>query len=197
MPIVILEKICSQESDIAAYIDGELSLPEEMELEAHLTVCGECRMELNEQKKLLRVLDFALENEREFALPENFTRIVVANAESKVSGLRRPQERSNALLVCAALFLLVILISGREIGAMLITFTDFAGHFATVIGFVVHLFYDIALGAAIILRSISSQLIYHSAFSTALIISFFTLSLLALLRFIVRAPKLKIQIQEK
>ncbi|MCY7376811.1 MAG: zf-HC2 domain-containing protein [Pyrinomonadaceae bacterium] len=197
MNIAAIEKICSQRSDLAAYIDGELLLREEIELEAHLAVCGECRRELNEQKKLLCVLDFALEGESEIKLPENFTRIVVANAESKVSGLRRPQERSKALFVCAALFLLVLLGLGGETQTVLNTFAGFAEQFLIVIGFAFHLFYDIALGTAVILRSIGSQLIFNSTVSLALTIICFGLPLFALLRFIVRSPRLKIQAQEK
>ena len=197
MPTAVIKKICSLRRDIAAYIDGELPPREEIELEAHLAVCGECRRELNEQKKLLCVLDFALEDEKEFALPENFTEIIVANAESKVSGLRRPQERSKALFICAALFLLVILGLGGETQTVSDTFGNFAEQFLVVIGFVFHLFYDIALGTAIILRSIGSQLISNSTTAVALTIIFFAVSLFALLRFIHRSPKLKMQAQEK
>ena len=76
----------------------------------HLAHCPACAEELNEQKKMLCALDIALiEDEKEFELPENFTRVVVANAESSVGGLRQPQERFKTLFVCAALFLLVLL----------------------------------------------------------------------------------------
>ncbi len=197
MKIAEIEKVCSQRSEIAAYIDGELPPREELELESHLAVCGECRREINEQKKLLCVLDFALEDEREFELPKNFTKIVVANAESKVSGLRRPQERSTALLVCAMMFLLVILGLGRETEAVLNTFANFAEQFVVVAGFAFHLFYDIALGAAIVFRSIGSHLIYNSTVSLALTMFVFCFSLLALRRLIIRSPKFKVHAQEK
>ena len=197
VPIATIAEFCSQRSEIAAYIDGELLPREELELESHLAVCGECRSELNEQKKLLCVLDFALEDEKEFKLPENFIKIVVANAESKVSGLRRPQERSTALFVCAALFLLVLLGLGRETETVLNTFAGFAEQFLVVAGFVFHLFYDTAFGAAIIFRSIGSHLIYNSTASLALTVIVFGGALFALRRFTVRSPKFKIQAQEK
>ncbi len=66
------EKICSQRSEIVAFIDGELLPHEELEFELHLTVCGSCAAELNEQKKLLCALDYALENDGEIELPANF-----------------------------------------------------------------------------------------------------------------------------
>ncbi len=178
------EKICSQTSEIAAFIDGELLPREELELELHLAVCGSCSAELNEQKKLLCALDFALENEKQFELPANFTKIVVANAESKVSGLRRPQERSKALFVCATLFLLVLLGLGGETETVLNTFRKFAEQFLAVGGFVWHLIYDVSVGTAIVLRSLSSQFIFNSFASLAILIVFVFLSLFLLSRFI-------------
>lgn len=192
-----VEKFCSQRSEIAAYIDGELLPREEIALESHLANCAECRTELNEQKKLLCVLDFALEDERKIELPENFTEVVVANAESKVSGLRRPQERFTAFFVCAALFLLVIVGLGSETEAVFKTFADFGEQFLAVAGFVFRFFYDIALGLAIILRSISSHLFFSSNGSLALAVVLFALSLIALFRFFVRSSEFKIQTQEK
>ena len=197
LPIAEIQKVCSERSDLAAYLDGELTPREELALDAHLAICGTCRTELNEQKKLLCVLNFALENEKEFELPENFTEVVVANAESKVSGLRRPQERSKALIVCAALFALGLLGLGRETPTVFDTFSNFAEQFLVVAGFVFHLFYDIALGTAIILRSLGSILLSDSIVSAMLLIIFFAFFLIALRRLTMRSPKLKIQTQEK
>lgn len=195
LPPAEIEEYCSQRSELAAYVDGELAPREELALEAHLAICGTCRTELNEQKNLLRALDFALDEKIE--LPANFTEIIVVNAESKVSGLRRPRERFQAFFVCAVLFALVILSLGRETEAILKTLTDFAEQFAVVVGFGWRLFYDIALGAAIILRSLGSHLIYNSAIATTLAIIFIGVSLFALLRFIHRSTALKLQAQDK
>ena len=184
-----IEEICSQRSELAAYVDGELSPREELELEIHLAVCVTCSEELNEQKKLLCALDFALENEREIELPANFTRIVVANAESKVSGLRRPQERFKSLFVCAALFLLVLLGLGGETKTVLNTFAKFAEQFLAVGGFVWHLIYDVAAGTAIILRSLSNQLVFNSNFSFAVLIGFFFIALVFLSRLTTRSSR--------
>ena len=179
-----IEKICSQRSEIVAFIDGELLPHEELEFELHLTVCGSCAAELNEQKKLLCALDYALENDGEIELPANFTKIVVANAESKVSGLRRPQERSKSLFVCAALFLLMLLGLGGETETVLNTFGKFAEQVLAVGGFVWYLTYDVSVGAAIILRSLSSQFIFNSAAFLAILTVFVFLSLFLLSRFI-------------
>lgn len=180
------KQICAQRSSIAAYIDGELSPREELELEAHAAVCRSCRIELNEQKKLLCALDFALENEREIELPANFTKIVVANAESRVSGLRRPQERFNALFVCAALFLLGILILGSEIETVFGAFAKFAEQMLAVGGFVAHLVYSVALGVAVVLRSLSYQFAFDPIVATVFLIGLTLVALFALSRLVVR-----------
>ena len=187
-PAATIEKNCPN-SEIAAYIDGELSPREELDLELHLAVCPACGAKLNEQKKLLRALDFALESEIEIELPADFTKVVVTNAESKVSGLRRPQERFNALFICAALFLLVTLGLGGETGAIINTFAKFGEQVLAVGGFVFHLIYNLAMAAAIILRSLSHQIVFNSAVSTAFLAVFFIISLFALSRLIVRCNR--------
>lgn len=186
LPTSTTEDICSHRSEIAAYVDGELLPREELELEAHLAVCESCRNELNEQKKLLCVLDFALENEREIELPKNFTKIVVANAESKVSGLRRPQERSESLLVCGALFLLVLVGLGGGTDSLADTFWKFTEQIFVVGGFVWNLAYTAAIGLAVVLRSLSQQFVFNSSASVAFAVGLFFVSLLALSRLITR-----------
>ena len=130
MQTATIEKVC-RTSEIAAYIDGELSSQAEFKLEMHFAVCPSCKSKLNEQKTLLCALDFALDNEQEIELPANFTKVIIATAESKVSGLRRPQERFKALFICAALFLLVILGLGSETESVLNTFGKFGDQFQT------------------------------------------------------------------
>ena len=178
---------CSHRCEIAAYIDGELLPREEIELEKHLASCKDCSRELNEQKKLLCALDFALEKEHEIELPENFTKVVVTTAESKVSGLRRPQERSRALFVCAALFLLLLLGFGSETETVLGTFSKFAEKIFAVAGFVIHLVYDFSMGAAVVLRSLSYFFVFDSTISAAFFIGFVFVCLCAVSRFIIRS----------
>ncbi len=185
MQIAASETACPRE-EIAAYVDGELSPRDELELEMHLADCPTCATELNEQKKLLCALDFALDNEEQIELPANFTKIVVTSAESNVNGLRRPQERFKTLFVCAALFLLIVLGLGSEIGTVLDTFRKFTDQFLAVAGFGFHLIYDIALGTAIILRSLSHLFVFDSTLTAAFLICFFFVSLIALSRLIIR-----------
>ncbi len=173
-------------TELAAYIDGELSPREELDLEIHLAKCGICASELNEQKRLLFALDFALEGEREFELPENFTKVVVANAESKVSGLRCPKERFRAVFVISALFLLFLLGLGGETRTIAGTFFKFGEQIFAVGSFAARFIFDIAVAVSIMLRALSSELVYNSAFSIVFFALFFLTALFALSRLVNR-----------
>lgn len=185
-PTAAIEKTCLSPGNIAAYLDGELSPRAELELEVHLAVCGRCNNELNKQKSLLQALDFALEDKAQIELPADFTRVVVANAESKVRGLRCPQERFRALFVCAALFALVLLGLGGETKTVFGTFANFAEQFLAVAGFAWNLIYDVAFGTAIILRSLSSQVADNSKVSLVFVSGLFFILLIVFSRLTVR-----------
>lgn len=172
--------------EIAAYIDGELSPREELDLELHFAGCRVCSDELNEQKKLFCALDFALENKEEIELPENFTKIVVANAESNVRGLRCPQERGRALFVCAALFLLIILGLGAETSNTFETFSAMTDQFLAVGGFFVHLIHDITVATTVIFRSLCLQFVFKSAISAVILGVCFVVLLLIFSRLLSR-----------
>ena len=180
------EDFCLHRSDIAAYIDGELLPQEELELETHLAICKSCSGELNEQKKLLQALNYALEGESEIELPDDFTRIIVTNAESKVSGLRRPQERSKALFICVALFLVGLLGMGAETETVFSAVKRFAEQTFAVGSFFWHLIYDVSVGAAIILRSLSYQITNNSGVSLVLLFCFGFIALILLSRVMLR-----------
>lgn len=179
-------QISCPRSEIVAYIDGELNPHEELDLELHFAICSTCAEELNEQKKLLCVLDYALDNKDEIELPKNFTKIVVVNAESNVKGLRCPRERNRALIVCTALFLLVIFGLGAETSKTVETLSNIGEQFLAVGGFFVHLVHDITIAATVILRSLCLQFVFKSAITAAAIGIFFVLSLLIFSRLVSR-----------
>lgn len=149
--------------EISSYIDGELSPQQELELELHLAGCRICNDELNDQKKLLCAINASLKREDEFELPANFTKVVVANAESRVSGLRRPRERFNAAFICSALALFVLFGLGAEAANVLDGFVRFFDQAAAVTAIGAHVIYDFSIGTIVILRSLSSQFLFSSA----------------------------------
>ncbi|MGI8848546.1 MAG: anti-sigma factor family protein [Pyrinomonadaceae bacterium] len=172
--------------ELAAYIDGELNGRDELMLEMHLAHCSTCASALNEQKKLLCFLDSAMLEKNEIDVPTNFAKIVVANAQGRVSGLRQPGERFRALFVCSGLFFLVLLGLGNETQAVVKTFIIFSEQLFAVGGFVWHFVYDFAFGLAIILRSLSSQFLFNSSTSFAFVIVLFLISLAFLSRLVLR-----------
>ena len=154
--------------EIAAYIDGELDAARETELDAHFDICNICSHELSEQKLFLCNLSSSLKNESDLELPANFTRTIVANAESTVSGLRRPRERFNAVFICTGLFLFVLFAMGTGTGNLLDGMANIFEKLAAVIGFLGHLVFSTFLGLAIILRSLVSQFRFDASMAIGL-----------------------------
>lgn len=143
--------------DISAYIDGELSLERELEMEVHFSSCSGCSLELNQQKQFLCGLDSSLKRENDLELPPDFARSIVANAESTVSGLRRPNERFNAAFICAALLLFVLFVLGSEAAGALGPITNFFDQVFAVGGFFAHLVYSIFVGISVVIRAAAAQ----------------------------------------
>lgn len=100
--------------DIAAYVDGELSAEAARELELHISGCAECSRALMQQRQFLAALSASLDSGNAIDLPKDFTKKIVTNAESSVSGVRRPHELLTAACITAALFLFVLFAFGGE-----------------------------------------------------------------------------------
>lgn len=180
------KEICVRQH-IVGYIDGELSMAEKSDLEAHIGVCPDCAKELTDQKNLMLALDFALvRDESNFELPNDFTRVLVVKAESDVSGLRHSKERVIALFICAALVLLVLLGLGNETGNVVGTIENFGQQFWAVGGFVFKLIHDISIGTAIILRYLSHRVFLSPLLFLGILFVFSTLAIFVLSRFLSR-----------
>ena len=105
------EHTCQLE-DVAAYLDGELNAAGVVRFEDHLKSCADCATELRAQRQLLCTLDVAFNGTRSFQLPQDFTRIVTARAESDLSGMRNKHERRRAFKLCAVLALVSFALLG-------------------------------------------------------------------------------------
>lgn len=172
--------------EISAYIDGELSSIDEMALELHLAVCRPCSDDLNLQKTFLNALNSSLVDEETIELPKNFTKAVVANAESRVSGLRRPGERRSAAIICGVLILFSLFALGSNAEKTISAAGSIIDKVVAVVVSIGHLAYDFALGAAIVFRSLSSKFIFESGFSALFFLVVFMLSLYLSSRLLVR-----------
>lgn len=179
------QKVCPR-GEIAAYLDGELSPSEELLLEQHFTGCQTCLDELNLQKRLLSALDFAFENRSEIELPKNFTKVVVANAESSVKGLRSKKERFWALSLGSAFFLLTVIGLGAESNQVFDKFSVFCGQFLAVGSFLIHTIFDVAVGFAVILRSLSQKVVFSSGFFALLLLGAIAIIILSFSRIVFR-----------
>lgn len=151
-----MEKDVCPSFEIAAYLDGELDAPHELELETHFSSCSTCANELNQQKNFLNELNSRLSSESEIELPKDFARQIVANAESSVAGLRRPRERFNAVFIIAALLLFVLFALGAEAGNAFAGFSSVLDQTAAVGGFVGRIVYSFFVGIVVVLRSIAA-----------------------------------------
>ena len=172
--------------DIAAYIDGELTAAREIELEAHLTACRICARELNRQKQFLCGLNSSLKEERDLDLPVNFTKVIVANAEARVSGLRRPRERRNALVALAVLVVATIAVLGNDLTVAVSAIAVVFEKSSALIGFISHFILDIALGAVVVFRSLAAQLVFGSTVSLGSLLLAFAISTIAISRLVLR-----------
>ena len=141
--------------EIAAYLDGELSPDQGLQLEAHLAKCVICIQELNHQKHFINALNSSLLDGPD--LPADFTKRIVTNAESGVSGLRQKKERLDAVFVCCALFFFVLFTLGASAPGTIAASLDVFGRVAAVFGFAGHLIYDVSIGVVVIMRSLADQ----------------------------------------
>jgi anti-sigma factor RsiW len=103
--------ICPRE-EIAAYLDGELDGEAMIVFEDHVAQCDDCARELRSQRQLLCTLEAAFGKSGRFDLPENFTRVVAAHAESDMQGLRHKLEYRRAMKLCAVLLLAAFALLG-------------------------------------------------------------------------------------
>ena len=144
--------------EIAAYIDGELDAAGESEMEVHFAACASCAEELNLQKQFLCSLESSLKGENDLELPADFTKHVVANAESSVTGLRPARERFNAVFICAALLLFVLFALGADAGRALDGAAGAVDRLAAVGSLLGHFIYSFFLGVIIIMRAFATQM---------------------------------------
>ncbi len=165
--------------DISSYIDDELSPAEEAAFDKHLAECADCRTELKHQKAFLFELNASLESEDDIPLPKDFTRTIVANAESRVSGLRRPREQFTAIFICAALFFFALFALGGDPNTAWNAFGSVAEKVLAVGAFMLRLVFNVSLSIAVVTRSLFS----HISVSWVLTPPLIVLSVLALFVF--------------
>jgi predicted anti-sigma-YlaC factor YlaD len=145
--------------EAAAYLDGELSAAEEARFAEHARVCRACAGVLNEQKRLLCVLEAAFGEplKREPALPRDFSRVVRVHAQSDMHRLRT--EKKRALLLCTALAALAFaLLGGAGVSAVLAPVRVVGRALVAALDVLAHTLIETGRGAALILRALGASL---------------------------------------
>lgn len=116
---------------------------------------------LREHKKLLCVLEAAQADES-FALPlpKNFAQLIIARAESDMSGVSARGEQRLALWLCAPLVILCALLLGRGgCIAALIFASTIVRHAASVCVLISRTLYDVGAGFSVLLRALGRNFI--------------------------------------
>jgi hypothetical protein len=173
-------------TDVAAYLDGELSIAESASFELHIASCRTCADALAEQRRLLCLLDAAFSRgHKRVELPEEFVRVVKARAQTDMTSVRHASEGRRAALVVAALFLLACaLLSGRIFAVGLAPLRAAAGAVLSISDMIFHTFSEAAAGLLFILRSIGRQLATEPRGGGALVLLLLACALAALLRLV-------------
>jgi anti-sigma factor RsiW len=145
-------------ADVAAYLDGELSVAESSLFEQHLASCRACAIALAEQRRLLCLLDAAFARTRgQVDLPEDFARVVKARAQTDMTSVRRVAERRRALILClalGALALVLFVVFGKGVAPL----GAAAGALLSMLRVVFHVAAQALAGAALVLRSLGRYL---------------------------------------
>jgi predicted anti-sigma-YlaC factor YlaD len=174
-------------TEVSAYLDGELSVRDEQSFEHHLSNCQVCKTELLSQKQMLCALNFAFDStDRDFELPKNFTKTIVTKAESNVSGLRKPEERSRAFVLCLILFAFVVAALGESLGKFVSIWQSVTEQVVAVVSVAVDFSVDIFMGFAVILRALNQTFIFDSQLTTWTFLIFFLIIFTLFSRILIR-----------
>jgi predicted anti-sigma-YlaC factor YlaD len=158
----IREQLCEPRM-IAAYVDGELPVAEQIVFETHLQTCTECRAELRLHQQFSCELDSAFTDQDEVAIPSDFSRVVAARAVSDMGGVRSSAEKKKAIIFCLILAIGGFALMGgpsrqvtlgliRRLIGMIIGLTDL----------IWRAIYDLVLSVGVISRVVSRKFIVET-----------------------------------
>jgi anti-sigma factor RsiW len=173
------KSICQSES-IAAYLDGELDDCSRAGFEEHLQECAACAAELRAQQMFVCELDAAMLEAPRLSAPADFARVVAAQAQCDLSGVRSRVEHKRALRFTIIIALFAFALLGSSVGAPVISFVNKLVSLATVFGKAA---YDAVASAEIISKALSQKFVGDSG-SSGLLVVFLGLAVLLLSRLI-------------
>jgi predicted anti-sigma-YlaC factor YlaD len=159
---LIREQLCEPRM-IAAYIDGEMSLAEQVVFEKHLDTCPECQTELRLHQQFSCELDSALTSQVEVVIPTDFSRMVAARAISDMGGVRSSAEKKKAVIFCLILAVGGFVLMGgptRQLTLSLIR--RLIGMTVGLVDLVWRAMYDLVLSVGVLSRVVSRKLIVET-----------------------------------
>lgn len=170
---------CPRSVETAAYLDGELSPETATLFELHTRECAACAAALNEQKRLLCLLEVAFFGETletKFNLPKNFARIVTARAQTDMGSLSQREMRRAFLWYALLAIASFCLLGAIMFGATLSPITGTARLLMSALGMVGRAVSDAGAGAVIVLRAITghviaSNFLSHKIFTWLLLVT--------------------------
>jgi hypothetical protein len=140
---------------------------------------------LVEQRRLLGTLHNALVQNSEISLPINFARVVAANAQSDMRGVRARREHRRALKVCAVLAFASLALLGVAARGYVIGFARAIGRPVSLgLDLVWTTVYDLVTGLIVISRVISKGVVPESDLVGLLAFLLLALAVLLLSRLI-------------
>src|SRR4029453_121075 len=105
-PINNPQSSCSK-SALLEFLDAELTADREQEITTHIQTCPACQSEIRQHQALLIELDNSFDELPK--IPNDFSKIVTANARSQIAGVRMPNQQRLALVICLGLLTAVLL----------------------------------------------------------------------------------------
>ncbi len=169
---------------ILRYLDGDLEGPTCAAFEEHVRVCKSCDQELRAQRLFLCELEASLITEVGPSVPENFGRVIAANAQSDMRGIRDRLEHKRALRFCVVLTLVAFALMGITASrALILTAQTMATKILGIFSLLWKTLYDAMVGLTIIGRVLTRGLLPESnlAGSFELLLLFVAVGLLSLL----------------
>jgi anti-sigma factor RsiW len=142
------------------YLDGELSPESEATFESHAANCPDCRIEIELHRKLAAGIEQLADEE--IKLPDNFSKVVAANAESQVSGLRKSKERSVTFAILAGLTILIFCVLGASFGAAARLAGFVFERIVSVVLVIGSFFSDLVLGIIVVARVAVTQFEFNT-----------------------------------
>jgi Putative zinc-finger len=159
---LIREQLCEPRM-IAAYVDGEMPLAEQVLFEKHLDTCTECQTELRLHQQFSCELDSALTSQVEVVIPTDFSRMVAARAISDMGGVRSSAENKKAVIFCLILAVCGFALMGGPTRQLTLSLVRrLIGMTVGLVDLVWRATYDLVLSVGVVSRVVSRKFIVET-----------------------------------